>query len=381
MSEGRQRHTAVTIVDVGTAGGDLTLDLASGLVDGLGDRVTVTILTSSASSTLERFRRLNSVSVVAIPGRSRRDLVCIPRRLRVAAAAAEPDIVIDVGLSALSLATSRRYRPARHVRIVHDASPHPALRDRFLHRLNVLAWNRSDALVTLSDYSARQLQGQTTTPILISRHGERHRFPPSTPSSIARRRKNLLFWGRFETYKGLGDLAIAFRSAFDRDPELRLKVVGRGSMSTDVRHSLEESGAEIDNRWIGDGELEELLAWTGTMVLPYRSATQSGPAATALSNGIPVVATDVGALREQVRHGVTGLIVPPGDTKALADALCEITSSYEFSERLSAGSFAVLDSEERWSLLGPTIVENSWLNTQGCVADLRERLRPRVSEG
>ena len=45
-----------------------------------------------------------------------------------------------------------------------------------------------------------------------------------------------------------------------------------------------------------------------------------------MAAGLPVIATDVGALREEVEVGVNGLIVPPGDAKAVAEAVLALTT-------------------------------------------------------
>ena len=59
------------------------------------------------------------------------------------------------------------------------------------------------------------------------------------------------------------------------------------------------------------------------MVLPYESATQSGIVQIAYGFRKPVIVTDVGGLPEVVEDDVTGMIVPPFDDDALADAICK----------------------------------------------------------
>jgi glycosyltransferase involved in cell wall biosynthesis len=78
---------------------------------------------------------------------------------------------------------------------------------------------------------------------------------------------------------------------------------------------------ELDLRYVPDEELTDLLARHHLVVLPYRSATQSGIVPLAHAAGRPVVATAVGGLVESVRDGVDGVLVPPDDAAALADGL------------------------------------------------------------
>jgi glycosyltransferase involved in cell wall biosynthesis len=60
------------------------------------------------------------------------------------------------------------------------------------------------------------------------------------------------------------------------------------------------------------------------VVLPYREASQSGIIAAAHGLGVPVVATPVGALPDQIRNGVDGIIARAVNAEALADALAII---------------------------------------------------------
>jgi len=80
-------------------------------------------------------------------------------------------------------------------------------------------------------------------------------------------------------------------------------------------------------------------------VLPYRSGTQSGVVPLAYAHGRGVVTTRVGGLAEAVRDGETGLLVPPGDAAALAEALERVRSGLRFS----ADAIADMQERGRWS--------------------------------
>jgi glycosyltransferase involved in cell wall biosynthesis len=70
-----------------------------------------------------------------------------------------------------------------------------------------------------------------------------------------------------------------------------------------------------------------------------------------MATGVPVVATDVGGVRDIVRDGDTGLLVPPEDPGALAEALVRILHDDELADRLRANAFA-LTSERRFTADG-----------------------------
>jgi len=67
----------------------------------------------------------------------------------------------------------------------------------------------------------------------------------------------------------------------------------------------------VENRWVPEAELADLLAWSDALVLPYREASQSGVAAAALAAGRPVIATRVGGLREQLSGAPQAVLCEP----------------------------------------------------------------------
>jgi glycosyltransferase involved in cell wall biosynthesis len=73
-------------------------------------------------------------------------------------------------------------------------------------------------------------------------------------------------------------------------------------------------------RYLSDDEIASLLGASAAVVLPYRQLDSSGALATAIGYGRPAVVTDVGSLGDVVGEHGAGLVVPPGDPGALAEA-------------------------------------------------------------
>ncbi|MSP12509.1 MAG: glycosyltransferase [Chloroflexi bacterium] len=137
----------------------------------------------------------------------------------------------------------------------------------------------------------------------------------------------LLFCGFVRPYKGLDILLQAMQHI---DLTIHLCIAGEGwrnapDYAAQIAKLNLSSRVTWINRYLPDEELKIYLDAADVAVLPYRSATQSGVVQLAFGGGLPVISTQVGGLAEAVEHGVTGLLVPPEDPLALAQA---ITSYY-----------------------------------------------------
>jgi glycosyltransferase involved in cell wall biosynthesis len=96
---------------------------------------------------------------------------------------------------------------------------------------------------------------------------------------------------------------------------------------------------------VPDEEVGDLVAAADCVVLPYRSATQSGVVLVAYAGGCPVISTAVGGLPEVVDDGVTGYLVPPEDSAALAAAILRFyeeggRSAFEAAVEKKAAQFS-----------------------------------------
>ena len=157
------------------------------------------------------------------------------------------------------------------------------------------------------------------------------RLPPDW-----RDRPLLLFVGRLVYYKGVDVLL----EALTRLPEARLVVVGKGPLAGSLQAQARGAGLEGRVAWLSDLPVEALatlLRAARTLVLPStaRSEMFGMVQLEAFAAGRPVVSTDLPTGVPWVnRHGETGLVVPPGDAVALAEALGRLVADADLARGL-----------------------------------------------
>lgn len=130
----------------------------------------------------------------------------------------------------------------------------------------------------------------------------------------------LLFFGRIMAYKGLHLFLDTVDQLRSDGIAVEAGVFGEGPLGS-ATERLQRMGAEVVNRWLSGAEIAAALARYHAVVLSHTEASQSGVAATAFGAGVPVIATPVGGLIEQVTDGVTGVLAKRTDALALAAAV------------------------------------------------------------
>lgn len=160
----------------------------------------------------------------------------------------------------------------------------------------------------------------------------------------------LLYYGRYDTYqKGLDVLLSAFARVATTYPQVKLWLAGRGKDADAVRRMAGELNlAERVRVWENPPREEVLSMLAGALMLVMPSRLEGLPMvpAEAMAAGVPVVATAVGGVAEVVDPPRGGLLVPPDDTVALAEAIALLLSD---PARRAAISRSASVSAERFS--------------------------------
>jgi D-inositol-3-phosphate glycosyltransferase len=139
----------------------------------------------------------------------------------------------------------------------------------------------------------------------------------------------LLFFGNIAPYKGLEYLVAAFEQLAPAHPAYRLIIVGKPKQSDEhwkqVQMEIARSGLRdrvIERiEYIPDEETELYFKAADVLVLPYTRIFQSGVLFLGYSFGLPVIAADVGNLKEEIIEGKTGFVFKPQDAKDLASRI------------------------------------------------------------
>jgi glycosyltransferase involved in cell wall biosynthesis len=127
----------------------------------------------------------------------------------------------------------------------------------------------------------------------------------------------------------------AFAEVNKQYPHSALVIVGDGATREALEHFAKALDISAVVFFLGDRtDVHELLAGMDVFVLSSNNEGYSLALLEAAAACLPLVATDVGGNRDIVKHGQTGLLVPPQDSVALAEALLTLVSDSQQADRL-----------------------------------------------
>lgn len=149
-------------------------------------------------------------------------------------------------------------------------------------------------------------------------------------------------------------LVDAFAIAARRLPELRLGMLGSGSLRAALETQARSAGAADQVHFAGPIALSDLPAWFASADVYVSTSPIDGTSVSlmeAMATGVPAIVTDIPGNREWIEEGVTGWLFPVGDARRLADTLVKAAQLPAY-ERARMGRAARAIAEERadWRL-------------------------------
>jgi glycosyltransferase involved in cell wall biosynthesis len=220
--------------------------------------------------------------------------------------------------------------------------PAPGRRQRKVARR---LFTRMDAVIAHSEHGAARLRdevGLDPSRVRVIPHGSFDyltRLPAEKPLPAELEGAEgpvILFFGLLRPYKGL-DLLI---EAFAQVEGAELWIVGNPRMDVaPLRAAAQALSGRVRfvTRFVEDAEIPPIFRRADLVVLPYRDAEHSGVLYTGLAFGKPMVLSAVGGFPEVAATGAARL-VPPGDARALALALSELSADPAAREQLAAAA-------------------------------------------
>lgn len=222
----------------------------------------------------------------------------------------------------------------RMVILLHNLSSHESF--LFEPLMQKLLAASADGFITLSAAVAQQVRTSMPEIPMLELFHPLYEPDGAIPSvQDARRELNLdlqppvlLFFGYVRRYKGLDTMLHAMPAILQKEPLLRLVVAGQfhedpGSYRRLVAKLGIGANVDIYPGYVSTERSSLLFAAADAVVLPYRSATQSGVVQLAYGHGLPVIVTPAGALPEMVCPGKTGWIARDCSPEGFAEAVGE----------------------------------------------------------
>jgi glycosyltransferase involved in cell wall biosynthesis len=159
-----------------------------------------------------------------------------------------------------------------------------------------------------------------------------HNIPDSLPNLPAYQpdpsgKIRLLFAGRITAAKGLHVLLEALRPLATKY-SFHLTILGRGDQEMELKSAFGKEPWVTFEGHKERGHVLEYVSQVDVMIVPsIWGENWSGSVVQALRLGVPVIGSKIGGIPEQVRDGVTGLLLPPGDVSAWRNGLESVLNS------------------------------------------------------
>lgn len=124
-----------------------------------------------------------------------------------------------------------------------------------------------------------------------------------------------------------------------------------------IQQSKNKHSIHLFTDYIEDSKVTNYFSAADICALPYKSATQSGITAIAYHFDLPIIATDVGVLKETIKHGETGLTASKADKTEIRNLILKYFNDYDRHRYVDA--IQVFKKENSWDNFAQKIIDFS----------------------
>lgn len=215
------------------------------------------------------------------------------------------------------------------VSLVHNALPHE--RRFFDVSFAKYFFKQCDGFVVMSDFVGKELSSLVKSPNIVNiEHPIYEQYTQivdhkeaCTDLNVDIKKNKILFFGLIREYKGL-DLLIEAMSYLDNRYQLIIageSYVDFSTYQAKIDESPLKNNIKVFDQYIPEEKVATFFSASDLLVLPYRSATQSGVLALAYQLDKPIVSTNVGALGTAIKKANTGIVVEDITPESIAKGI------------------------------------------------------------
>jgi len=171
--------------------------------------------------------------------------------------------------------------------------------------------------------------------------------------------KKILFWGRLEDEKGLPEIIYAMQKISKVFKDMTLTLIGEGSRLEQYKASVANYGLKDRvefTGWLSNREIQKLVTQSNLGLFPSRIESFGLSVVEAMAAGLPIVTASGGAIPENVKEGVTGMLVPINNADALTKAIISALENPQRAESLAKAAKMDVQKKFIWDKTADSLI-------------------------
>lgn len=255
-----------------------------------------------------------------------------------------------------------------HISSIHGTDIHLVHAYKLAHPLMRVISKYSNIITTNSSHTYRLLQDLIPNNSINCRIIPMGIYPEefsSKPRFDIKDQKIILFVGRLIPLKGINILIKALKLIHIENSSFQLFIVGEGPEQKTLENLSSDLNITSSVRFLGNLPRNELRIYyqkASVFVLPsilYKNQTEGLGVVLleAMASGVPVIGSNIGGIPDIIEDGENGLLVPPGEPQALANAIIRIIEDPDLADQFREAGLKTVHERFSWEKISDQFIE------------------------